>query len=566
MSVVATIAQSAWLAASLPAHRRFQCALAQPATTQRTILREFLRCNATTAYGRAHGFHELRSYADFAARVPIVNYEMLAPWIARIQRGESNVLTTEPVLRLVPTSGSTSARKLIPFTASLQREFNRAIGPWLVDLARQHPSIALGPAYWSVTPAGNSASSTSSSVPIGFDNDSEYLGGTRARLVEAAMAVPSVVSHIEAIAPFRYVVLLCLLRCGDLRLVSVWHPSFFSLLLDALPSHWDSLLADLAAGTCRGSDSLPDAVRTKLHFRRASALVTRLRRADPTRPETIWPKLRLVSCWADANAAGAAIELKQRLPFAALQSKGLLATEAFVTLPFQGAQPVAVNSHFFEFRDDAGIVYPLEGIRSRGVYEVIVTTRGGLCRYRLGDLVEVTGFCGRTPSLRFLGRADSVSDLCGEKLSEGFVAQSIRRICASDLAPFSMLAPERHAGRWAYTLFFQGSPAPDLASRLEHELCENPQYRLCRRLGQLAPASVRRIVRDGYECFVRAETARGIRLGDLKPIALSRRTDWGLHFLLQQRCDYPADSLLSNGTDRPNSNAIVTPRSIAPTN
>src|SRR2546426_7503148 len=109
----------------------------------------------------------------------------------RIRQGEANVLTHAPVTHLIPTGGSTGARKLIPFTAGLQREFNAAIGPWLVDLQRQSPGVIGGPAYWSVTPALPDTTAEESAVPIGFDSDAAYLGGTRRRLAEAVLAVPS---------------------------------------------------------------------------------------------------------------------------------------------------------------------------------------------------------------------------------------------------------------------------------------------------------------------------------------------------------------------------------------
>src|SRR6202007_3158193 len=107
-------------------------------------------------------------------RVPLAEYEALVPWIERIKRGEANVLTQEPVTHLVPTSGSTGARKLIPFTTGLQCEFNAAIGPWLVDLQRQWPGLIGGPAYWSVTPSLKDAPVEESAVPIGFDADTAY--------------------------------------------------------------------------------------------------------------------------------------------------------------------------------------------------------------------------------------------------------------------------------------------------------------------------------------------------------------------------------------------------------
>src|SRR5262245_9956643 len=124
MNALASLANLGWLAASLPAHRNFVRALDRPAEAQANWLRAHLRRNAGTAYGRAHRLDTVGNYREFARRVPVVDYDELQPWIDRIKRGDSAVLTREPVKRLVPTSGSTGARKLIPYTGALQREFN----------------------------------------------------------------------------------------------------------------------------------------------------------------------------------------------------------------------------------------------------------------------------------------------------------------------------------------------------------------------------------------------------------------------------------------------------------
>ena len=510
MNARATLANLAWLAASKPAHGRFVRALRDPAHAQSGWLGAHLVANAGTAYGRAHGASWIRSYADFARQLPIVTYADLEPWINRLKTGETNLLTQEPVKRLIPTSGSSGARKLIPFTTTLQREFNAAIGPWIFDLARTRPSIALGPAYWSVTPMGELVGKleAESAVPIGFDDDSEYLGGARAWLVEAAMAVPSRTRHISDLRKFRHTVLLHLLRSRNLRLISIWHPSFLTLLLDTLVHDWKELLAKLG-----------EVSRSRAHA---------LQRASPAEPRTIWPLLHVVSCWADAQARGAADALQRRLPDVMIQPKGLLATEACVTLPFRGNHPVAITSHLFEFIDDAGNVHPVEDLRQGECYEVIVTTGGGLWRYRLGDRVEVTGFVERTPALRFLGRQGNVSDRCGEKLAEAFVSQVLAKLCPT--ATFAMLAPEHHGGSWRYALYLEtGVQLNWEVDDLDRRLGANPHYALCRRLGQLAAPRVSS-VRDAYSRFTAAEVARGMRLGDIKPVALSQRTDWAEHF------------------------------------
>ena len=47
--------------------------------------------------------------------------------IERIAAGAANVLTAEPVRLLEPTSGTTGGEKLIPYTASLRRQFQWAV-------------------------------------------------------------------------------------------------------------------------------------------------------------------------------------------------------------------------------------------------------------------------------------------------------------------------------------------------------------------------------------------------------------------------------------------------------
>ena len=212
MNLKATIANSLWSATNLPSYFQFRRALLQPENAQHKLLQTYLDQNAQTAFGQAHGFDSIRSYEDFKERVPLMDYEDLEPWIEQIRRGEANVLTREPVTHLIPTSGSTGARKLIPFTAGLQREFNAAIGPWLINLLRQSPGIGGGPAYWSVTPVMSNACPENSAVPIGFDADTAYLGGTRQRLASTVMAVPDELRLVKDMDVFRYVTLLCLLR------------------------------------------------------------------------------------------------------------------------------------------------------------------------------------------------------------------------------------------------------------------------------------------------------------------------------------------------------------------
>jgi GH3 auxin-responsive promoter len=532
MNIPCAIANSLWLASIWPALLSYRRALQSPAGTQTRILRSYLARNAGTAFGRRHGFNGIKSYEDFARRIPLSDYDDLSLWIERIQSGEERVLTAERVTHLVPTGGSTGARKLMPFTQSLQGEFNCAIGPWIADVYGHHLPLAFGAAYWSISPAIRFENSKASAVPVGFDDDSAYLGGARKRLVDAVMAVPGEVRLVSDMNQFRYVTLLCLLRRPDLRLISVWHPSFLSLLLDALPGFWEDLLNDIELGRCRYSDSLPPILLRALKSNPWPERARRLANASPTEPNSIWPDLRVISCWGDGHAELAKADLVRRFPSALIQSKGLLATECFVTIPFAGSFPLAVTSHFFEFIDERGRIHLAHELKKDGIYEVVVSTGGGLWRYRLQDRVQVTGYLDNTPSLRFLGRAGNVSDCCGEKLSEQFVIQAIQTATADLQSPprFALLAPDDTPLANGYTLYVEGDVPSEFGNRLEQQLCENVHYAWCRKLGQLNPARIFKIEKDGYQTFIARRQSDGKRIGDIKPCALSTDNDWSRYF------------------------------------
>ena len=266
---MAAAANLAWAASALPAYRAFRRALRDPEAAQRRWLVDHLRANSGCGFAREHGLGDMLDVEHFRRRVPVRSYDEFAPWIDRVRRGEKQVLTAGPMERLMTSSDSTAAAKLLPQTRALRREFDAAIGPWVVDLFRRHPGAAAGRAYWSITP-NTPPPQVDSVVPVGFESDdAAYLGGLRGWLAGRVMAVGPEVARIEDGEAFWAATIDRLACRRDLTLVSVWHPSFLELLLDRLG----------------GRDA-----------------------------REVWPRLRLVSAWADAAAAGPAARLRERLP------------------------------------------------------------------------------------------------------------------------------------------------------------------------------------------------------------------------------------------------------------
>nr|NLI49019.1 GH3 auxin-responsive promoter family protein [Propionibacterium sp.] len=496
MRLTTAAANAAIATACAPAHARL-LALAGGDGLRRAqarLLGRMLARNAGSEFGRRHAFGRLRGVSDYARAVPLSTWDDYADAVARIAAGTPGVLTAEPVRLLEPSSGSTAATKLVPYPAGLRADFGRGLRPWLHDLDRSFPGVRTGRAYWSVTPAV-SRPAAAGGVRVGFDEDADYFGPLTKHLMGAVFAVGGDVARVATMDEFRARTLTALLAADDLALVSVWNPTFFTLLLDWAADHATGLTAGLPA-------------------RRRSVLAGAVRAGDWA---AVWPRLTVVSCWADAQAAPAASELAGRLPQALLQPKGLLATECIVSVPIEraGGAVLAARSHFFEFVGEGGgdpvLAHELEAGRR---YAVVVTTSGGLYRYRLGDLVEVTGHFGALPVLRFVGRADRVSDLVGEKLAEAFVASAL---AAAGASGFAVLTPD---GRRGYVLVTD-APSPGLAERLDAALRQNFHYDYARRLGQLDAVRVADAGPDAAERYLDACVRRGQRLGDVKVPALA---------------------------------------------
>jgi GH3 auxin-responsive promoter len=527
----AALVNSLWLAASLPGMHRFRQAAASPEETQRRILERYLRQNRETEFGRAHHFAGIAGIAEFQRRVPLSTYDDYVPLIHRIENGAKNVLTAEPVQMFELSSGSTSASKMIPYPAALRSEFQRGLSPWIANLFLRHPGLMKGPAYWSISPLAEGRRRTPAGIPIGFEEDSAYLGPLGA-LIESALAVPDLVKHVRDVTAFRYVTLLFLLRRADLRLISVWNPTFLTLLLAPLSEWWEPLINDIDQGTLTPPSPIDPGLRRGLERklspqpRRARALRT----VGHQDHASIWPHLELLSCWADGASAPYARALGAQFPGVMLQPKGLLSTEAFVSFPLIGCEAgvAAVTSHFLEFLTESGDALLAHQLQKGSEYAVVVTTGGGFYRYQLQDRVEVAGFYGRVPCLRFTGKTDQVSDHFGEKLNGRFVAGVLADLFARHrVSPgFAMLAPDNGASVFHYTLYLEcPSIPPGLPFDLEAALCANFHYDYCRKLGQLAPAQVA-LVCDGAAGYLRACQARGQRLGDIKPVALHNAPGW----------------------------------------
>ncbi len=516
-------------------------------TVQTKILMKLLSGNAWTKFGHKHSFGTIDSVSAFQKAVTVQSYEDVKPFIDEIATGTRNVLTTDSVQRFGVSSGSTSASKLVPYTESLIADFQQGIDPWIYYLMRDHLQTLGGKAYWSVTPIGERQRYSSGGIPIGFDDERLYFGKLTQWVLGTVMATPSELALVQNIDAFRYATLRFLLQEKSLSWVSIWNPTFATLFLNPLPKWFDRLIEDIRTGSMSvdlGVTPEVDALirrSLKKSPRRAEELgrIRALKKGNIY--EQVWPNLKLISCWAHGNSGEALKQLQTYFPNVEIQPKGLIATEAFVSFPLRGEESaLSINSHFFEFEEvEEKTIRLAHELEVGKKYSVIVTTSGGLYRYRLNDVIEVLGFEAECPLIRFVGKQDKVVDICGEKLNEQFVNNVIKKVISkvSHEPSFWMVAPERSSAQNVeYTLFVQFGSAliieesllREVSQEIEASFRENFHYNYCRRLGQLGHCKIFLIrpEQDAFQAYLNTCTEFGQRLGDIKPVALHPYQHW----------------------------------------
>jgi GH3 auxin-responsive promoter len=502
-------------------YARFIAQLQDPAIAQQALLKELLRDSAATEYGRAHGVRADDDYQEFAARLPLIRYDDIREWIERQQQTERNVIVAERVLFYETTSGSAGVAKRIPYTRSLKDSFNRMFAVWLYDLLTHGPRFETGKLFISISPTFQQKRKTERGITVGLDDDADYLNGWMRRLLKRFFVVPPAIKHLSDADDFKHALVVLLLAEARLETISIWNPSLLEVLLDFIEANRDALMDDLRQGSIRR-----DGFTFK--FKRASQKRLSLLDEQPIDWRRIWPHLKLISCWTDANARPAAQRLGERFPNLLIQGKGLLATEAPMTLPLieaRGCVPLA-GEVFYEFIDDAGKLSRLHELTAGREYEIVMTSRGGFARYRIGDRVRATHFYQSTPCLEFIGRSDGVCDLVGEKLNETFVQSCLSQLVNLS-SRFQTLLPVMAASGPSYYVLVIDELAGDVqafAKQLDAAFCEAHHYRLARRLGQLAPLRVHIAPAASiayYDYFI----GKGMKWGDIKHQFLIRNLE-----------------------------------------
>lgn len=507
------------------------------ARTQHQMLMTILRDNVDTTFGRAHGFASISSIEAYRDNVPIHSYDQLEPYVLSQQDGEL-ALTIEPPAYYARTSGTTGRSKDIPQTRHGLKQ---------VKDAQKHLALSL----WRDTGffKGSILGFASPAEEGRLKNGTAYgsISGSTYRSLSPLMArkfvlPPSAFSIRDLEAKYQAYALAVLVADDITGLVAA-NPSSLLKVQQIIQTQAPELLTALASG----GGGLPDeaaVVARDIVAARGLSRVHRLRdilaAGGTLTPADIWPRLSAVATWTGGSCGVALGRVRSNLPanidvveygYGASEFMGAANIDATANL----CLPL-LNHHFYEFvkRDDwdAGrhTFLGLHEIQPGEDYYIFVTTRSGLYRYDINDIVRAVPGLPDCAGLRFVQKGRGITNITGEKVSEHQIASAVVTVLEDhrlQTPGFMALADEDDA-RYLLHLECGTDPLPDgLADQIEARLrAVNSEYDDKRGSGRLRPLLIRQFTVGACDQIKRWSVENGVREAQYKPLLIDYARTW----------------------------------------
>ena len=524
---------------------------AVPMETQQKTLEAIMKRNKDCELGKKYGFSEIRTLKDYQDRVPLSTFEDYLPLINRmVDNNEENIITGSKVIRYCSSSGSVGIPKLQPKTArdlfnmqsmgfaatpacaanyfrekGIYKSLPAQMGPLLLSLnghplkngmrcngAGQIPFTYLLPLipFFSTTP-----------LDILFPEDEE---NTDISYFQLRFALTN-------------------------RKVTYLGSMVITLMLtmfEYLEANWEMICNDIEKGTIDPSVRCPEALRKKYEKlkpnpKRAAELRAEFEKGFDTKvpiAKRIWPKV----CWGygmiSSTLSVYVEKLHRYIGDLPLHNMGYAASEGYM------AMPVTLNANdyvllprslIYEFLpvDAPEGTRPLlmDELQVGKEYEIIVTNFSGLYRYRILDIVKVTGMHNKTPRIEFLYRSNMGLNVANEKTTTqmlDFVANKVQQEYGISFNGYSFYGDTDEAGalpRYAF-LCDTASLAPtekneELVQFVDKTFREcNEKYDKYRRWGMLREPVVYQLETGSYAAYKASLVAQGRVLNQIKPVVV----------------------------------------------
>lgn len=374
----------------------------QAEAIQRGVLEKLLKAAADTEWGNKYHYGDIKTYEQFAARVPVSTYEELKDDIDRMRRGEKDVLWRGGVKWYAKSSGTTNDKsKFIPVSACGLHDTHYAGGTDAVALyLRNNPKSRI------------------------FDGRALILGGSHAPNYNVA---GSLVGDLSAILIENINPLVNLVRVPPKKIALL---SDFEEKRDRIAR----LAMDKNVTNLSGVPSWMMAVITKV-----------LEISGKRYLNEVWPELEVFFHGGVAFTPYRE-QYKCLVPTEKMHyMETYNASEGFFGLqddPADLAMLLMIDyGVFFEFipleelgREKPSLL-PLWGVETNKNYAIVISTTCGLWRYLIGDTVKFS----QTNPYKFVisGRTKSFINAFGEELIVDNAEKGLQAACKATGAAVS---------------------------------------------------------------------------------------------------------------------------------
>lgn len=515
-----------------------------PRMTQLQVLDDILSQHSKTEFGKDHDYSSIKSYEDFVNQVPIQTYESLQPYIEKHEKGELG-LTDKPPIMYAMTSGTTGDPKYIPILSSTVKQLtkNQQLFSYL-----QHKQV---PTAFSGKLLGIMGSAVEGRRNSGrpYGSVSGLMYHSMPKYLKSKYVLPECVFSIEDYELKYLVIARIALAEKNITYMNSANPTTFVKIQDVIKKNQSRLIQDIVNGEFHQFNKLPLAVAESLKdyfqkdLKRAEELENLVHRYGQLNIANSWPYLQLMATWKGGSCGFPLDKIRSELPHhTKIIDVGYISSEFRGTVPTStndiGGVPL-LNEHFYEFvlRDDWENNIPnfklLDECKLDKDYYVFITTRSGLARYQMNDIVRAVDYLNKAPLLAFCQKGKGLTNLTGEKLSEDHVLNMTKKLAVEtkiQIPFFLMLANEEE---FCYELWLETSSQKIDKSKIvefaENILFDlNIEYKSKRLSGRLKQLSVNCLKQGFGDEYKKLKLQQGQRESQFKVMYLQYKKSLGI--------------------------------------
>ncbi|MBO4471330.1 MAG: GH3 auxin-responsive promoter family protein, partial [Clostridia bacterium] len=406
------------------------------------LLLSILKKNQDTEYGKAHHFGEIRTVEDFRRLVPVSDYHDYEKYIDRmVYQGETNLITSLPVIGYAQSSGTVGGRKYVPLTQPQINVYTKHTVTRMMACAdkylRKNCGRRLKPGRGLYT---NHAICDYLPNGVLSSNVADVAARQLGFLYPYILSNPYKRLFTQYEAEFRYVNTRFALQDRNTMYVFSVFLKMFTDLMIYLKKHWETIVDDIEKGTvseiAKATPEVMEMLKAKIRPDpvRAAELRREFKKGfDETIVPRVWPNMSAI-CGIGTSTFEQFYKLSRTMTgdipydFSIYgASEGLFAAVDELN---SAKQLMLVESCFYEFipTEDESRVLRLDELQVGKEYEIIVTTQSGLYRYKCGDVIKVVDYLGECPYIQFAYRKGQLLNLAGEKTTEEHMQAAVDKI------------------------------------------------------------------------------------------------------------------------------------------